>query len=249
MAYTKLFQKILASSIWNEDVYTKVVWITMLAMKDQDQIVAASVGGLAHIARVTIEQCRRALATLEGPDPDDSSGVREGRRIEPLEHGGWVVINGKAYRDSKDEDERRAYMAHYMREYRKRKQNVNNCKPPLGPVNTAEQSRAEQNNISHESKNQGVQGDNGAGAPTLKPKRFKSRPESYEELKTYIVDKLELEEDDAAAIWEKWVGNGFKVNGKAMDSWKHTLSYWDRQRFFPSQKAADKQSPAFGFAR
>lgn len=103
--------------------------------------------------------------------------------------------------------------------------------------------------ISHESKKEGVQGENGASAPTLKPKRFKSKPENYEELRTYVVDELSLEEDDAAIQWEKWVGNGFRVNGKPMDSWKHTLSSWERQRFFPSQKAKDKQLPAFGFAR
>jgi hypothetical protein len=152
VGYTKLFQKILASSVWNEDLVTKVVWVTLLALKDQHHIVAGSVGGIAHQARVSLEECRVALEKLSAPDPDDTSGIDEGRRIKRVEGVGWLVTNGQMYRESKDEDERRAWMANYMREYRQkqkeRKQNVNNGKHALTdvmPVNTSDHIISEQN--------------------------------------------------------------------------------------------------------
>lgn len=115
--YTKLFNKLLASSVWNEDLVTKVVWITVLAMKDQDNQVLGSVGGVAHQARVPIEECRKSLEKLMSPDSDDTSKVCEGRRLLPIQ-GGWFVVNGQYYRDAEDEDKRREQRASYMQRYR-----------------------------------------------------------------------------------------------------------------------------------
>jgi len=125
MGFTKLFSDIVSSSIWNEDDQTRIVWITLLALKGGDNIARASVGGLAHQARVSLEDCQRAIAKLSGPDPDDRSGQYSGRRIEKVT-GGFLILNGQKYVERRDEDYRREYMAEYMREYRKRKPvNVN----------------------------------------------------------------------------------------------------------------------------
>jgi hypothetical protein len=151
MAYTKLFNKVLASSIWNEDDKTRIVWITMLAMQNQRHIVEGSVGGLAHMARVSLPDCQKAIEILSSPDPDDSSKVDDGRRIRPLEHGGWLIVNGEVYRKAQDEDERRARWAAYMRGYRQRQEKENvidgviQCDAPLKNVTTIEQNRIEQN--------------------------------------------------------------------------------------------------------
>jgi hypothetical protein len=69
-----------------------------------------------------------------------------------------------------------------------------------------------------------------------KPKRkYAARAEGYEELRAFVVDRLGLEDNDAAALWEHWEGNGWKVNGRPMQSWKHTAANWERRKlFFPS---------------
>jgi len=67
MGYTKLFNEILASTIWQESNHVRLVWITMLAMKDQHHEVMASVPGLAKMANVTREQCEEALKILCAP--------------------------------------------------------------------------------------------------------------------------------------------------------------------------------------
>ena len=45
-----------------------------------------------------------------------------------------------------------------------------------------------------------------------------------------------LTDDDAAWVFEKWEGNGWKNNGKAINCWKSTISSWKRIHIFPSQK-------------
>ena len=45
--YTKLFNSILASTVWSEPNETRIVWITLLAMADKNGIIEGSVPGLA----------------------------------------------------------------------------------------------------------------------------------------------------------------------------------------------------------
>lgn len=70
----------------------------MLSTADEDGVVGASVGGLAHLSRVTRDECAAALETFLNPDPDSRSENDDGRRIEKVE-GGWRVINIQKYRD------------------------------------------------------------------------------------------------------------------------------------------------------
>ena len=115
--FTKLHAKIVHSSIWREPLHVKVVWITMLALADQNGIVEGSIGGMAHIAGVTRDQCVEALSILESPDYDSSDGGA-GERIESVP-GGWLVLNHANYRDKQTTEQIGA--ARRAREYRARK--------------------------------------------------------------------------------------------------------------------------------
>lgn len=95
--YCKLSSSILDSSIWLESAETRIVWLTMLAMKDQDGLVEASIGGLAHRARVSREACEEALRIFQSPDPDSRDGT-SGERIEAVP-GGWLILNHDSYRE------------------------------------------------------------------------------------------------------------------------------------------------------
>ncbi len=97
--YNKLFTKILRSSVWLEPTPTRIVWIACIAAMDEKSFVqCASLGNMAHMARVTEEEAQVALATLEAPDPNSSDEDYEGRRLERVP-GGWIVINGDKYRE------------------------------------------------------------------------------------------------------------------------------------------------------
>src|SRR6516162_3311913 len=96
MRYTKIFSSLIASTIWREDDKTRLVWITLLALKDERHVVMGSVPGLADLARVSLEECQRALEKLSAPDTWSGNQEHEGRRIEKCE-GGWLILNGAYY--------------------------------------------------------------------------------------------------------------------------------------------------------
>jgi uncharacterized phage protein (TIGR02220 family) len=119
MAFVKLFSTITASTVWSESHATRIVWITLLAMADAKGRISASVPGLAHIARVTLEEAEHALERFLGPDPYSRTKDCDGRRIEVID-GGWKLINYLKYRETQDEDARKEYQREWDRNHRKR---------------------------------------------------------------------------------------------------------------------------------
>lgn len=117
--YTKLFQKILYSTIWSEDDQTRIVWITMLAMCDSDGNVLASIPGLARAANVPEKAVQVALKKFLDKDLHSTTPDNEGRRIEAVD-GGWRLLNHAKYRDMMSIEHRRAYNALKQQEYRDR---------------------------------------------------------------------------------------------------------------------------------
>lgn len=118
--YTKLFNSILASTIWREDDKTRIVWITLLAMADRYGVAEGSVPGLADFARVSVDDCRAALEKLMAPDSDSRSHEFEGRRIAKVD-GGWQILNHQKYRMKMSADDRREYFRTKKAEQRSKK--------------------------------------------------------------------------------------------------------------------------------
>lgn len=95
--YNKLFAKIVDSTVWLQPTPTRIVWVTFLAVMDEDGFVSlASVPNVARRAAVTLDEAAAAIVCLEGPDPDSSDPAQEGRRIERVP-GGWMVLNAAKY--------------------------------------------------------------------------------------------------------------------------------------------------------
>lgn len=104
--YTKLFSSILMSSIWEEPAETRIVWVTLLALADQHGHIDGTVKSLARVARVPVKSCERAILTFISPDPNDRSGVEDGRRLR-IEPGGWALVNYALYRQKMSAEERK----------------------------------------------------------------------------------------------------------------------------------------------
>lgn len=115
--FVKLYASILDSSVWAESVETRLLWVTMLAMADENGVVRSSVAGLAHRARISREGCEAGLAVLQAPDPDSGTPDHDGRRIERTE-GGWLVLNHRRYRDMRTDSQAKA--AERARRFRER---------------------------------------------------------------------------------------------------------------------------------
>lgn len=118
-AFTKLQRSILTSSIWLQNMPTRLVWITLLALCDRDGIARCSPAGLAHMARVDQPACEAALETLSKPDPD-SRDMGDGRRIERVP-GGFLVISYERVLAEGARESRKEYNREKQREYRAKK--------------------------------------------------------------------------------------------------------------------------------
>ena len=117
--YTKLFHKILRSSIWDKDDRTRLVWITLLAMRDSSGVIESTMNGVARAARVPEADCRKAIEEFLKPDPESLTTKHEGRRLEVVE-GGWRLLNHEKYVQLMGREHQRAYWRDKKAEQRQR---------------------------------------------------------------------------------------------------------------------------------
>lgn len=97
--YNKLWRKILDSSIWLEDANTRLIWLTLLASMDSDCIARFStIQNLADRARIPVTATQKAITCLESPDRFKPEQEHEGRRIQRVEDG-WFVLRGPEYQE------------------------------------------------------------------------------------------------------------------------------------------------------
>jgi hypothetical protein len=122
--YCKLFTDIVTSTIWHTPNDCRVLWVTMLALKDEQNICRATVPALAKICDITTDKCEEYLQQFQEPDKFSRSQEYDGRRIERVE-GGYLILNGQKYRDMLRGQERRDYIRQKVAEHRDR---VNKCK-------------------------------------------------------------------------------------------------------------------------
>ena len=102
--FVKIYgDRLLRSTLWvGSDPATKVVWITMLALSDQNGKVTGSLPGLAHTSNVSLDETSKALDYFRAPDPHSQTKDHEGRRIEDID-GGWLILNYSKYREYRTE--------------------------------------------------------------------------------------------------------------------------------------------------
>ena len=118
--YVKLFNDILQSSLWDEDNETRIVWITLLALADEDGMVHAVPSAIARMARIEPEATQRALEVFQSPDSDSRSSDFEGRRIDKVE-GGFLILNYMRRRRLRSRAEQREETRLRVEKHRKRK--------------------------------------------------------------------------------------------------------------------------------
>jgi len=205
MGYTKLFTEIIMSTVWREKDHVRLLWITMLALKDRWHVVNASLPGLADSARITIAECEDALKVLSSPDAHSRTKDFEGRRIEECD-GGWTILNGEKYRNKMSIDERREYQRIKQKEYRDRKKNVKSCLQSSQQFTHTEAETKEDTN-------------------KVKRKGF---------IKPSVSDVMEYCQSNGHSINAEqfvdfYTANGWKVGKNSMKDWKATIRNWERR--------------------
>ena len=111
--FVKVFDDILMSSIWDEDVETRLFWIALLVLADQNGYVRGTPQALARLANLDVAAVEKALEILSTPDSRSRTKENEGRRLA-VAPGGYVILNYPKYRAIRTASERRAYMRDYM---------------------------------------------------------------------------------------------------------------------------------------
>ena len=134
--YTKLFSDIVESSIWNEPPDTCKVWVTLLALCDQDGYVRGSVGWLAGKARVSREKAEAAIQLFQKPDPESRTPDHDGRRIEQLDDG-WLVLNYIAFRDRLSNNPKATATRIRVQKHRERYRALRNAESVTTPVSAS----------------------------------------------------------------------------------------------------------------
>jgi hypothetical protein len=117
MNFTKLFSSITESTIWCERDPIRLTWITMMAMADRKGRVYGSLPGLAHRARVSLDDAAEAIEKFQQPDQYSRTKEFDGKRIELID-GGWKLLNYSKYREMRDDEASRAAKRDYISERR-----------------------------------------------------------------------------------------------------------------------------------
>src|ERR1035437_4055418 len=106
--WSPLWSKIVDSSIWSEPDTVRILFVTMLALKDSDHVVRYSAFQLGQRAKKTEQEVLDALKILAAPDKKRlEPQPHEGRRIERVEDG-WLILNGEEYRRKVSEEMKKA---------------------------------------------------------------------------------------------------------------------------------------------
>ncbi len=229
--YTKLFNTIISSTIWSENDKTRIVWITMLAIADQNGEVQGSIPGLARLAGVSIEDTEIAIDKFLSPDPYSQTPDYEGRRICKID-GGWELLNHAKYRrmaslaDNKDTNAKR------QKRHRERNNEVTH-------------ERYSNASVTHRNATVTLQTDKAeaeAEAEELELSKTKSnkarivmyRP-SIDAVRVFARE-LGLPESDGEYMFHHWESNGWTKNGKPIKNWQAMIRSWKSAKYMPSQK-------------
>jgi hypothetical protein len=121
MGYVKIHSQFFDSSINEEEVIVRWVWIALLLSCDRNGNVYGTERALARRANITIEEFQDSLEILMSEDASSSSPDEDGRRIVKTSTNLYHCVNYLKYRGMKDPNEEREKTRKRVAEYRARK--------------------------------------------------------------------------------------------------------------------------------
>lgn len=112
---------IVDSSLWEEPDSVIKVYLTMIALKDEDHVYRGTAFGLGKRANKSEGEVLEALKVLCAPDSKRREAqAHDGRRLKAVEDG-WFVFNGPKYREMVALEAKRARDRRAAKAYRERK--------------------------------------------------------------------------------------------------------------------------------
>ncbi len=236
--YTKLFQSIITSTIWQEPNDCRVLWITMLALKDKNNICNATIPSLALLCNLSIENTQKYLQKFQEPDVFSRSQEYEGKRIKKVD-GGFYILNGQKYQDLLRNAERTDYIRDKVRQYRankKVKTNVNN-------VNTVNPSTTTTTTTTEYIHTSDALVKNEENSESFKP-------DIHEVFNAYVSSWGKAESYKLTPQRAGWIKNALAIHGKDLclkgvrrfknDPWQDRIKHNDLKYVFGKRESIDK---------
>ena len=121
--YGIIHKKIFDSTIIAEGHEVAYVFMSMIALSDEEDICDMSLPALALRINMPLEKVEHSVNRLGLPDEDSKSQTFEGRRVVPLReideiesNRGWFMVNRESYiSEAKKENRKKTNARHYMR--------------------------------------------------------------------------------------------------------------------------------------
>lgn len=133
MSWNPLFGEIVDSSVWRLPLHVRVAWITVLAMKDfRTHKIRTNPYLLADKAKITEAQAAEALEVFLSPDKHSLNPDNEGRRLQKLDAGEYLVLNGAWWSKRMAKENKKQY----DREYAESRRNWDNAEVAEVPRET-----------------------------------------------------------------------------------------------------------------
>jgi len=248
--YAKLFTSILDSTVWLEDNATRIVWITFLAAMDQDGFARfGSPQNVANRANVTLEEAKNAIRILSSPDSQNPQQDHEGRRIEAVS-GGFFIINAQKYRDIQKDEDRKERDRLRQQEYRARKRVAGNSDPNSRRVTPCHKK-------SRKSRQAEAEAEAEAEANSPQTPRSESPPEQGEFAATNAAlphptlnqvfaycDQIQVPHWVGEDFFNLWEGRAWRDRDTPVRNWKSLLNskkcYWEADGRPPSRPGKDR---------
>jgi hypothetical protein len=124
--FTKLYSNITDSTLMEQPINVRYVFMMLLAIADPEGYVASTPKATAARLNMDQDAFDQAIEALSAPDPESNFPDYEGRRLVPSDRGrGWLITTYQHYATIRNEVHKRQYMREYMRSYRAKKASVN----------------------------------------------------------------------------------------------------------------------------
>ena len=122
MTFAKLLSRITESSLMEQNIATRYVFLMMLAIANEEGVVVGTEIAIARRLNMDLVLFQSSIANLTQPDEDSNSKEHGGRRIVLSEQPrGFLIVNYCKYKASKDDrppKDRREYMRLFMQRKR-----------------------------------------------------------------------------------------------------------------------------------
>jgi hypothetical protein len=219
MGYVKVHEQLLNSSIIEEDVITRWVWISLLLSCDRNGNIYGTDKALARKANVSDKDFARAFAVLKAPDPASTSQDQEGRRIIKIGSNLHHCVNYTHYRGLKDPAEQRE-------EWRKRK--ARQRRREKGEEDGGDRDQTTTQRVRESGGEVAGEKVETSKSPAKKKASTRFVPPSLEEVRAYCESKgYSFDPEAFHAFYES---KGWKVGKNPMKSWKAACVTWQKRR-------------------